>query len=208
MKVGAGSCWSRVILTRLSARGCGKEGQALTGAGHPGAGQGRGRGAAGARSLAGPPCGICSRATEQGAPRGEWKERACAARCAPLPRAPSRCSHLLQPEGTLYDNRILAWWEMCPLCPRPRPAGCSCLLPAEAQAIRERYGFTHGVSGKYCKRRADGTEEKPSVAPLSLVSRGDSSFFFGEQPNSSFIYSGSQQMFIQCLLMLPRGLCT
>ena len=43
--------------------------------------------------------------------------------------------------------------------------------------------------------------EKNLLSLLSLQFKGrDRNFFFSKHPNSSFIYSVSQQMFIQCLL--------
>lgn len=51
--------------------------------------------------------------------------------------------------------------------------------------------------------------EENLLSLLSLQFKGrDSNFFFSEHPNSSFIYSVSQQMFIQCLLDAGmRGPC-
>lgn len=74
--------------------------------------------------------------------------------------------------GSWWQRNILLCGKSVPFASASAPTGCSyLLLVRRAQAIIEQYIFTHIISGKYCKRHADGTggEKHPSVASISIV---------------------------------------
>lgn len=112
--------------------------------------------------------------------------------------------------GSWWQRNILLCGKSVPFASASAPTGCSyLLLVRRAQAIIEQYIFTHIISGKYCKRHADGTGgEKTPFCCFYLYSLKEEiaiSFLVNTLTVHSFIHWANKCLFSVYLTLVCVG---